>query len=88
MAPLLPPGPSPESVVVFARAPPSLLPEEHASRRERFAELETLQAGWQVELRSRPGAQVVEALFFSPSGEEFKSYAEARRAALKARASS
>ena len=87
MPPLLPPSAATEALVVFARAAPSELPEEHASRRERFAELETLQAGWQVELRTRPGVQAVEALFFSPAGEEFKSYAEARRAALKARSS-
>lgn len=31
--------------VVYARGPVSGLPEEHASRRERFAELDTLQVG-------------------------------------------
>lgn len=29
------------------------LPEEHASRKERFAELDTLQPGWEVELRHK-----------------------------------
>lgn len=34
--------------VVYARGPIAQLPEEHASRRERFAELDDLQPGWQV----------------------------------------
>lgn len=74
-----------DTIVVYPRGPICALPDEHAGRRERFAELDALQAGWQVELRSRPGAALVEAQFFSPEGVPFKSFAEARRAGLKAR---
>jgi len=70
--------------VIFPRGSIASLPEEHASRRERFSELDTLQPGWTVELRQRPGASVVEASFWSPDGTAFKSYADARRAALQA----
>lgn len=58
------------------------MPEEHASRRERFAEIDTLQPGWTVELR--PRGSTVDASFVSPSGEPVASYALARRAALAA----
>ena len=74
------------TVIVFPRAPIASLPEAHASRRERFAELDTLSPGWLVELRSRPGSTVVDAVFYAPDGTEFKSFADARRVALKARA--
>jgi hypothetical protein len=73
------------AVVVFPRAPIASLPEAHASRRERFAELDTLSPGWLVELRARPGSTVVDATLFAPDGTEFKSFADARRSALKAR---
>ena len=75
------------AVVVFPRAPIATLPEAHASRRERFAELDTLSPGWLVELRARPGSAVVDATLFAPNGTEFKSFADARRSALKARGS-
>ena len=54
--------------VVYPRGPVRGLPEEHASRRERFAELDGLQPGWQVELRSRSAGGTVDAMFFSPGG--------------------
>jgi len=73
------------AAVIFPRGALNALPDEHAGRRERFAELDAIQPGWQVELRSRPGAQVVEALFYSPGGAQYKSFADARRAALGAR---
>lgn len=73
------------TVIVFPRAPIASLPEAHASRRERFAELDTLSPGWLVELRARPGSTVVDAMLYSPDGTEFKSFADARRSALKAR---
>ena len=56
------------------------LPEAHASRRERFAELDTLQAGWLVELRNK--GDTVEAVFFSPSGDRVGAFTSARRQAL------
>ena len=57
------------SQVVYARGPIADLPEEHASRRERFAELDELQPGWQVELCSRGAGSAIDAIFYSPSGE-------------------
>lgn len=60
------------------------LPDEHASRRERFAELDTLQPGWTVELRIRGEGGTVDAVFFSPSGERVGSFVVARRLALQA----
>ena len=77
------PGPS-GSDVVYPRGPISCLPEAHASRKERFAELDSLQPGWEVELRSK--GDTVEALFFAPlTGEKVGLYANARRQALQAR---
>lgn len=68
--------------VVYSRGPISQLPDAHASRKERFAELDTLQPGWEVELRNK--GSTVEAVFFSPSGEMVGAFANARRAALAA----
>jgi hypothetical protein len=67
--------------VVYARGPVAGLPDEFASRRERFEELDALQPGWQVELRERGGS--VDAVFFAPSGERAGPFAAARRAALQ-----
>lgn len=55
--------------VVYARGPMADVPEAHASRRERFAELDELQPGWQVELCSRGAGGAIDAIFYSPSGE-------------------
>ncbi|GLC46131.1 hypothetical protein PLESTB_001193300 [Pleodorina starrii] len=68
--------------VVYPRGPVRELPEEHSSRRERFAELDTLQPGWTVELRTK--GDTVEAVFFHPSGERVGAFANARRMALQA----
>lgn len=68
--------------VVYPRGPIAQLPEEHASRRERFAELDNLQPGWSVELRTK--GDTVEAVFFHPSGESVGAFANARRMALQA----
>lgn len=70
--------------MVYPRGPIAGLPEEHASRRERFAELDSLQPGWTVELRSRGEGAPVDAVFFSPAGERVGAYANARRQALAA----
>ena len=58
------------------------LPEEHKARRERFQELDTIEEGWHVELRKKEGSSLVDAVFFSPKNEIYKSYSEARRKAL------
>ncbi|GLI61502.1 hypothetical protein VaNZ11_003831 [Volvox africanus] len=76
------PGAEQSQQVVYPRGPVSGIPEEHASRRERFAELDTLQAGWTVELRTK--GDTVEAVFFHPSGERVGAFASARRLALQA----
>jgi hypothetical protein len=68
--------------VVYARGPISGLPEEHASRRERFAPLDALQPGWAVELVAR--GEAVDAVFYSPAGERVGPYANARRMAMQA----
>lgn len=70
--------------VIYPRGSIADLPEAHASRKERFMELDDLQPGWEVELRGRKGGTTVDASFFSPTGEAFGAYVNARRAALKA----
>uniref|UniRef100_A0A7S3VGJ4 SBDS family rRNA metabolism protein n=1 Tax=Dunaliella tertiolecta TaxID=3047 RepID=A0A7S3VGJ4_DUNTE len=78
------PGPHMEASPVVYRGPISQLPEEHASRRERFAELDELQPGWQVELRSKGDS--VEAAFYTPdTGTCVGAYTNARRMALAAK---
>ncbi len=67
---------------VYARGPISGLPEAYELRRERFAELDSLQSGWQVELIAR--GDTVDAVFYSPAGTKVGSYALARRQALAA----
>lgn len=62
----------PSTQVVYARGPIADLPDEHASRRERFAELDEFQPGWQVELSSRGAGSAVDVFFYSPSGEHYK----------------
>jgi hypothetical protein len=68
--------------VLYARGLIEGLPQEYASRKERFAELDQLQAGWQVELRSR--GDTVDAVFYAPDGALVGTYATARRHALAA----
>ena len=59
------------------------MPDAHESRRERFKELDDLQPGWEVELRSK--GEVVEAVFYAPgSGQKVGAFANARRMALAA----
>jgi len=61
--------PSPGEVV-YPRGSISGLPEAHASRKERFVELDDLQPGWEVELRGRKGGTTVDATFYSPTGND------------------
>ena len=61
--------PSPGEVV-YPRGSISGLPEAHASRKERFVELDDLQPGWEVELRGRKGGTTVDATFYSPTGHD------------------
>jgi len=70
--------------VLYARGPIAAMPEEYASRRDRFAPLDGLQEGWTVELRRRVGGSVVDAVFFGPDGVGYKAFADARREALRA----
>jgi ribosome maturation protein SDO1 len=71
-------------IVLYPRGSVAALPEEHASRKERFAELDVLQPGWTVELRSREEGSPVEAIFYSPEGQRVGAFAAARRLALQA----
>ena len=75
---------STDANILVPRGPIGNLPEEHASRKERFADIDTFESGWEVELRSREGSSIVDAVFYSPRGELCKTYAEARRAAMAA----
>ncbi|KAF6252326.1 SBDS protein C-terminal domain-containing protein [Scenedesmus sp. NREL 46B-D3] len=68
--------------VLYARGCVADLPEEYATRKERFAELDQLQSGWQVELSSR--GETVDAVFYSPAGTKVGTFAAARRQALAA----
>ena len=70
--------------ILVPRGPIADLPEEHASLKERFADLDKYQLGWEVELRAREGSSIVDAVFYSPDGELAKTYAEARRKAMTA----
>lgn len=71
-------------IVIYPRGPLAALPEEHASRKERFAELDRLQPGWTVELRSREEGSPIEAIFYSPEGQRVGAFAAARRMGLQA----
>ena len=71
--------------VLYPRGPIAGVPDEHASRRERFAPIDEIQVGWRVELRRRGGSSVVDAVFFSPDGVLHKSFADARREAMRAK---
>ena len=71
--------------VLYARGKIADLPEAYASRRERFAPLDAVQAGWTVELRRRNGSSAVDAVFFDPDGVGYKAFADARREALRAK---
>ena len=72
------------TTVLYKRGAIADMPEEYASRRDRFAPLDGIQAGWQVELRQKAGSSVVDAVFFCPAGIGYKAFADARREALKA----
>jgi hypothetical protein len=76
--------PTPLSQVVYPRGPIASLPEEFASRRDRFIELDRLQPGWGLELRRKGEGAIPDATFYAPDGTPFKSFPEARRAALAA----
>lgn len=58
--------------VIYPKGPIEGLPDAHPSRRERFAELDSLQPGWQVELRSRGSGGAIDAVFYSPTGEALR----------------
>ena len=68
--------------IIYPRGSIAGLPDAHASRRERFAELDDLQPGWQVELRSRGASGAVDAAFYSPAGENFKVYLSVQECAV------
>ena len=68
--------------VVYPKGPIEALPEEFASRKERFLELDQLESGWEVELKKK--GDTVDAVFFDPRGRQVGAFAMARRQALAA----
>lgn len=70
--------------ILYPRGPVGGIPEEYAGRRERFLELDALESGWTVELRGKDNSSIMDAVFFSPHGQEVGPFANARRAALTA----
>ena len=62
---------APEEDILYPRGPIAELPEEFESRRGRFADLDSLQTNWTVELRKRRAGSAVDAVFFSPDGMIF-----------------
>ncbi len=54
--------------ITIYEGPVAGIPDEHASRRERFAELDELQPGWIVKLSSKADGGTVDATFTSPGG--------------------
>jgi ribosome maturation protein SDO1 len=71
--------------VLYPRGAIRALPEAFASRRDRFAALDAFRVGWTVELRRKKGSSVVEAVFFDPDGVGYKTFADARREAMRAK---
>lgn len=69
--------------VVFARGRICEMPDDFA-RKELFLEIDKYQQGWKVELVSREGSEVVDAVFFSPAGDTVGPFSKARRMALAA----
>jgi Methyl-CpG binding domain len=73
--------------VVQPRGPIAKLPDQWENRREMFREIDRLQRGWTVELRSRgtgSAGGTIDAVFYDPEGEEVGAFAAARRRALAA----
>ena len=70
--------------VVQSRCKIAEIPDQWENRREMFKQIDELQAGWTVELRSRGAGGTVDALFYDPRGAEVASFAAARRQALAA----
>lgn len=47
-----------------------------------FLEVERLEEGWEVELTQNKGSDIVQAVFYAPSGEIVGPFSKARRQAL------
>ena len=92
---------TPSATTTYPRGPIAGLPASFGgARRALFEELESLQAGWTVELVSRAGvgeggggrggggdgaaSGAVDAVFYGPGGARVGAFAAARRAALQA----
>lgn len=72
-----------DSAVVYQRGPISALPDDFA-RKEMFEEINAFEGGWEVELTKSQGSDVIQAFFYSPSGEAIGPFAKARRQAVSA----
>lgn len=71
-----------EEKILFEKGPIAALPDEYASRRERFSEIDDLQPGWTVQLKTKGSNSVIDAIFFDPCGDMVGPFARARRMAL------
>lgn len=71
-----------EEKVVYEKGPIATIPDEYASRRDRFSEIDDLQPGWTVQLQTKGTSSVVDAVFYAPSGDLVGPFARARRMAL------
>lgn len=69
--------------VIYPQGQISEIPEDFP-RKELFMEIDKYQGGWTVELQSRAESDVVDAVFFAPSGEAVGQFSKARRLALAA----
>lgn len=72
--------------VLYAKGPVSGIPDTWENRRDMFSEIDRLQEGWTVELRTRGGGATgaVDAVFYDPDGTLVGAFAAARRKALQA----
>ncbi|GMH36721.1 hypothetical protein BSKO_04594 [Bryopsis sp. KO-2023] len=71
------------SKTVYPQGPLSGIPDDFP-RKEMFMEIDKYQEGWTILLKSRGETDVVDAVFFSPSGQEVGQFSKARRAAIAA----
>lgn len=81
-APKVAPKSVSDVTILYPQGVISNIPEQYASRRDRFMEIDNLEPGWTVQLQTRGPDAPVDAIFFSPSGEVMKTFAAARRKAL------
>lgn len=70
-----------EVEIVYERGKISDIPDDF-SRKNMFMEIDLLEKGWEVSLSKRKGSDIINATFYSPSGEEIGPFVKARKMAL------